>query len=537
MGESAGASSILHQITAFGNSSQAPFQRAILQSPAFEPMPDPVGLEATAQDFLSILGVSSIAEARAKDSAAVIAANSQQVQQSLYGSFSYGPAVDNLIAPALPGQLLAQGRFSKDVMIMVGHNQDEGLLFSDPEVNTTEAMSIFLQTAYPSLSLSVIAYIENVLYPADYSGTYGYTTAFTRYVQLISEYAVTCSEQQHSPSLPLSILTTHRLRLPRKRRRQQQLRLPIRRRPRPARYVHAILHRTHSLRANPPVPPSKRTHSHRANALTHQQGEDIGYTFNDGSSADAFGLPLNLTNARLFQRYLTSFVTTGTPSAGSGAAAPAFPLYGATHQILNLGGSGFTTQADDVNRTRCAFWQQGLFLGQDVSPAGVGIAVPPALVITAAPSPAAPYTAPVPSAVSPSAPVAEGSGLLTAGAAAATGVVSASASPSSTESAASSASSAAASGSVSSIVASRSSSVSAGVPAVLGSATAASSNSASSTGSVSASSTGSVSVAVSATATSSYTPALFTGAASRRDGRFVVLAAAAVALAGGAVAA
>ena len=149
MGESAGASSILHHITAFGNSTQAPFHRAILQSPAFEPLPDPATLEATAQDFLSILGVASIAEARAKDSAAVIAANSMQVQQSLYGSFSYGPAVDNLIAPALPGQLLAQGRFSKNVMIMVGHNQDEGLLFSDPEVNTTAALSEFLQMAYP----------------------------------------------------------------------------------------------------------------------------------------------------------------------------------------------------------------------------------------------------------------------------------------------------------------------------------------------------------------------------------------------------
>ncbi|KAK1976209.1 hypothetical protein LZ30DRAFT_318696 [Colletotrichum cereale] len=37
LGESAGGGSVLHQITAYGSNGSAPFKRAILQSPGFEP--------------------------------------------------------------------------------------------------------------------------------------------------------------------------------------------------------------------------------------------------------------------------------------------------------------------------------------------------------------------------------------------------------------------------------------------------------------------------------------------------------------------
>ena len=39
MGESAGAASIMHQVTAFGGSEKAPFQQVIAQSPGFTPVP------------------------------------------------------------------------------------------------------------------------------------------------------------------------------------------------------------------------------------------------------------------------------------------------------------------------------------------------------------------------------------------------------------------------------------------------------------------------------------------------------------------
>lgn len=113
MGESAGAASILHQLTAFGNSTSAPFQRAILQSPAFQVQSNGVLSEDITQEFLTLLNVSTISQARALDSAALIAANSKQIAKSPYGSFTFGPALDTSFVPALPGQLFATGTSPK----------------------------------------------------------------------------------------------------------------------------------------------------------------------------------------------------------------------------------------------------------------------------------------------------------------------------------------------------------------------------------------------------------------------------------------
>ena len=117
LGESAGGGSIIHQITAFGGEKPVLFQRAIAQSPGY----DPVGTNAAAENitnmFFSVLGVNSLAEARQKSSAEVILANTIQVGFSFpLGTFTYGPMVDGVILPKLPGNLLeirkiCKGRF------------------------------------------------------------------------------------------------------------------------------------------------------------------------------------------------------------------------------------------------------------------------------------------------------------------------------------------------------------------------------------------------------------------------------------------
>lgn len=114
--------------------------------------------------------------------------------------------------------------------------------------------------------------------------------------------------------------------------------------------------------------------------------------------------PLNITNAQGLQQYLTSFVTSGIPSSPLG---PTFPLYSSSKQILSLKNS-FSIETNDVNTTRCAFWQQGLFNGQNISDQGIGIAVGPAGVISAAPADLTVYTGSVAGSTSPSAPVAQG---------------------------------------------------------------------------------------------------------------------------------
>ena len=127
-GESAGAGSIMHHITAYGGSrGKPPFRQAILQSPGWSPITGNFQEEQAFQQFLSAMNATTIQEARKLPSDTVINANMQVVGQSPYGRFTFGPAVDGGFVPALPGKLLLDRSrsFNKDLRIMVGHNSDE----------------------------------------------------------------------------------------------------------------------------------------------------------------------------------------------------------------------------------------------------------------------------------------------------------------------------------------------------------------------------------------------------------------------------
>ena len=103
MGESAGASSILFQITAFGGTrGRAPFQQAIMQSPAWTPDLGVVQQEDLMHSFLDLLNVSTIQEARQLDSATLINANAQLVGDSPYGTFIVDPVCTNLLRYKVP---------------------------------------------------------------------------------------------------------------------------------------------------------------------------------------------------------------------------------------------------------------------------------------------------------------------------------------------------------------------------------------------------------------------------------------------------
>ena len=125
MGESAGGGSIMHQITAYGEGGAAPFEQAIIQSPGFFPIVSNHQLEQIFNDYLSLLNVDAIEEARQLPFSELQRANVQQVEASPYGLYTFGPAVDGNFVPALPGELLLHGKFAKNVKIMLGHNGNE----------------------------------------------------------------------------------------------------------------------------------------------------------------------------------------------------------------------------------------------------------------------------------------------------------------------------------------------------------------------------------------------------------------------------
>ena len=195
IGESAGGGSIMHQITAFGGlKGPVPFQQAILQSPAFQNFVSNLQQETTFDVFLSLLNVSTLEEARQLPSSALIKANIIQVANSSYGYSTFGPVVDGFFAPAIPGKLLLQGSYDHNLTLMLGHNADEGLAFTNPAITNDTTFNAFVLSSLPTINPSVASYIENVLYPPTMPGalgTTGYSDETGRVVLVISESSFT----------------------------------------------------------------------------------------------------------------------------------------------------------------------------------------------------------------------------------------------------------------------------------------------------------------------------------------------------------
>jgi carboxylesterase type B len=140
IGESAGGGSIMHQITAYGGQNAAPFEQAIVQSPGFFPIVSNKQQEQIFNDYLALVKVDTIQEARQLPFSSLQNANLKQVGASPYGLYTYGPAVDGDFVPALPGQLLLHEQFSKDVKVMVGHDANE-VSFTNVQMPYTSSLA------------------------------------------------------------------------------------------------------------------------------------------------------------------------------------------------------------------------------------------------------------------------------------------------------------------------------------------------------------------------------------------------------------
>ncbi|KAG9524404.1 carboxylesterase family protein-like protein, partial [Aureobasidium melanogenum] len=314
-GESAGGGSIMHQITAFGGlKGPAPFAGAVPQSPGFFPVTSPSTEEGIFNDFLALLNVSTLAEARQLPSSAIIAANAKQVYSAAWGQFVYGPSVDGDFVPALPGQLLAHGQFDKDVTVMTGHNANEGLLFTSPFINNNSALDTFLKTSFPALNYmpEILNYITQVLYPPIFDGTQAqnYTNQIGRVEAILSEFVFTCNAVWLN---------------------------------------EAYNNQTHAYLFD--VPPSLH-------------GQDVAYTYYNGNgsaTSGAGGISLGVQSvpvALAMQEYITQFAKTGNPNI---RGQPFFPMYGSNQTVLALEPRSIAPMRDPASAARCAWWQKGLY--------------------------------------------------------------------------------------------------------------------------------------------------------------------------------
>ncbi|KAK4615323.1 Carboxylesterase patB [Fulvia fulva] len=298
-GESAGGGSIMHQITAFGGTGdEPPFQQAILQSPGWQPLVSNYQQDQTFEQFLELLNVTTLEEARGLSTEALQTANARQVSGSAYGGFTYGPAVDGVISPQLPGQLLARGQFFKNIKVMVGHNANEGLLFSPPYYNNSEEIfEAEVKTVVPSINAwpAAVQYVADQLYPIE-----DYPNQIARSSAIIAEAIFTCNTFYLDKAFNNQTYS----------------------------YLFA-------------VPPA-------------EHGNDIAYTFYNGAS----GSGTNETIAIALQEYITNFAQYGYPSV---EGVPYFPLYqnNATIQVLNS--TGIRQIMDPTANQRCNWWQKALY--------------------------------------------------------------------------------------------------------------------------------------------------------------------------------
>jgi len=296
----------MHQITAFGgNKGPAPFQQAVLQSPAFQNLPSYYQQEQTFNTFLQLTNSSTIEEVRQLPYSTLQMANIVQVGNSTYGEFGFGPVVDGLFAPAIPGKLLLQGSFDKNLKIMVGHNADEGLEFTSPNITDNATLNDYILTAFPEIQPAVANYIENVLYPPNMTngtlGLSGYSDETGRADLITSESTFTCNTY----------------------------------------YLDRAF--------------GNQTYAYQFSVGPALHGQDVPYTFFNGPSSSVS----SDTAAVALQQYITSFAVNGAPSGNY--TIPYFPMYGKNNTVIDLNATSITDIADPVANYRCLWWQKELY--------------------------------------------------------------------------------------------------------------------------------------------------------------------------------
>lgn len=203
MGESAGASSIFHHIVAEGGRLDPLFSRAILQSPAFQPIWDRAGkVEDTFQDFATLAGCQGkgLACLRAADPMALIKANNALNLKQAPGTFAIGPTPDGKFIRQLPVLELALGKFWKLDSLILSHVADEASLFVGGSIQTDAQFSGFLGQLFPNdtLTAGVNDKIEEAYPPVKGTKKSKYATQTARMTEFTRDSCFTCHIRRKS---------------------------------------------------------------------------------------------------------------------------------------------------------------------------------------------------------------------------------------------------------------------------------------------------------------------------------------------------
>lgn len=320
-GQSAGAGSILHQLTAYGGlKGAAPFNQAILQSPGFQPYPSNFQQDAVFKSFLALTNVTTLDDARKLPYEVLQKANRDIVAPSPNGLFTFSPTMDGSFAPGLPGQALASGNYDKSVKVMVGHNSNETLFFVNEDTTSDSDFRENLHVTFATIPPSIVDFIAEDLYPPTNNtwtlteaDQFGYWSEFGRRIVSSSDASFVCNAHWAAQAASKSF-------------RNQTFE-----------YLFALEPGFH--------------------------GQDVPYLFYNGDDSTQ-APPVNGTVARWLQTYITEFAIAGKPNR-EGSSAPLFPPYAESPEgekkVLRLDDQGSRVITDPDENERCEFWQKALF--------------------------------------------------------------------------------------------------------------------------------------------------------------------------------
>ncbi|KAB8336748.1 hypothetical protein FH972_021057 [Carpinus fangiana] len=306
MGESAGAGSTTHQLTAFGGRKPVPFQQAIIQSPAWQVITSKHAMDRTFKDFLRYAGASNLDELRTLPESTLIRANVAQIWHATYGSAVYSPTAGDEFVPEIPGKLLAEGRIARNVRIMVGHNSNEALQFTDPFIKGNKAFSDYWRLLLPAATDRVISYLTNELYPPppQAKGSLNYNDSVGRLSAALADFGFVCNTD----------------------------------------YINKGY--------------GGNTYPYYFSVPPGLHGQDVPYTFFTGRPTDASTASFNTTVANALQEYVTTFVQNGRPTSLSVRGLPPFLTSGRNARIQQLNVMSITAGRDNTANARCKWWQQ-----------------------------------------------------------------------------------------------------------------------------------------------------------------------------------
>ncbi|PVH77508.1 alpha/beta-hydrolase [Cadophora sp. DSE1049] len=282
------------QVTVMGESAGG---GTIVQSPAFIPTALINTTNTAFANFLSFGNVSTLAEGRQLDTITLQKANKLTQSLAFYGTFSFGPKPDGTFVPDLPGKLLLEGKYKKNLKIIAAHNADEAGRYTPPTATNSDDFTTYMKMYFPAISTANLNYLTQELFPAIYDGSQPYTTPFERLKLAIADFTFTCSTRWLATAYDYK----------------------------PHNYIFSVSPGNHT--------------------------QDVPYTCYNGPIATV----KNDTLAVIMQRYLTGFVNNGSPSR---RGLEHWVETGKKGRVLNFNETFVDTRVDEQTiNERCGWWQ------------------------------------------------------------------------------------------------------------------------------------------------------------------------------------